>query len=120
MNDSQRVRPAEVLLKVDDLHVAYGKAEVVHGVSMDVRKGEFVVILGRNGAGKSTLLHAVSGLIPKRSGRVTFGGRDITNPVSGCLLQLPQFVCALGGFTGCVTHHHFTTKIWNRQLPRPN
>ena len=79
MNDSQRVRPAEVLLKVDDLHVAYGKAEVVHGVSMDVRKGEFVVILGRNGAGKSTLLHAVSGLIPKRSGRVTFGGRDITN-----------------------------------------
>lgn len=79
MTESQRERPAEVLLKVEDLHVAYGKAEVVHGVSMDVRKGEFVVILGRNGAGKSTLLHAVSGLIPKRSGRVTFAGRDITN-----------------------------------------
>jgi branched-chain amino acid transport system ATP-binding protein len=79
MTASQRTRPAEVLLKVEDLHVAYGKAEVVHGISMDVRKGEFVVILGRNGAGKSTLLHAVSGLIPKRSGRVTFAGRDITN-----------------------------------------
>jgi branched-chain amino acid transport system ATP-binding protein len=79
MSDSQRVRPAEVLLRVEDLHVAYGKAEVVHGVSMDVRKGEFVVILGRNGAGKSTLLHAVSGLIPKRSGRVSFAGRDITS-----------------------------------------
>ena len=76
---NQSVRPAEVLLRVEDLHVAYGKAEVVHGVSMDVRKGEFVVILGRNGAGKSTLLHAVSGLIPKRSGRVSFAGRDITS-----------------------------------------
>lgn len=79
MNASQPTRPDEVLLKVEDLHVAYGKAEVVHGVSLDVRKGEFVVILGRNGAGKSTLLHAVSGLIPKRGGRVSFDGRDITS-----------------------------------------
>jgi branched-chain amino acid transport system ATP-binding protein len=71
-------RPSEVLLQVQDLHVAYGKAEVVHGVSLDVRRGEFVVILGRNGAGKSTLLHAISGLIPKRAGRVHFAGRDIT------------------------------------------
>ena len=79
MTQGQRARPADVLLQVEDLHVAYGKAEVVHGVSMDVRKGEFVVILGRNGAGKSTLLHAVSGLIPKRSGRVSFAGRDISH-----------------------------------------
>ena len=71
-------RPQDVLLQVQDLHVAYGKAEVVHGVSMDVRRGEFVVLLGRNGAGKSTLLHAISGLIPKQAGRVTFDGRDIT------------------------------------------
>ena len=79
MSTTSKARPADVLLQVDDLHVAYGKAEVVHGVSLDVRKGEFVVILGRNGAGKSTLLHAISGLIPKRGGRVSFGGRDITN-----------------------------------------
>ena len=72
-------RPDEILLQVQDVHVAYGKAEVVHGVSMDVRKGEFVVLLGRNGAGKSTLLHAISGLIPKKSGQVFFGGHDVTN-----------------------------------------
>ena len=72
-------RPDEILLQVQDVHVAYGKAEVVHGVSMDVRKGEFVVLLGRNGAGKSTLLHAISGLIPKKSGQVVFGGHDVTN-----------------------------------------
>jgi branched-chain amino acid transport system ATP-binding protein len=66
------------LLTVEDLHVAYGKAEVVHGVSFAVQDGEFVVLLGRNGAGKSTILHAISGLIAKRQGRVSFAGRDIT------------------------------------------
>ena len=66
------------LLKVADLRVAYGKAEVVHGVSMEVRAGEFVVLLGRNGAGKSSSLHAISGLIPKKSGSVQFDGRDLT------------------------------------------
>ena len=71
-------RPHQVLLQVSDLHVAYGKAEVVHGVSFDVRAGEFVVLLGRNGAGKSTMLHAVSGLIPKRAGKVVFDGRDLS------------------------------------------
>ena len=67
------------LLEVSDLHVAYGKAEVVHGTSLTVAAGEFVALLGRNGAGKSTTLHAVSGLIPKRGGQVRFDGQDITN-----------------------------------------
>lgn len=75
---TEAARPGSPLLVVEDLHVAYGKAEVVHGVSFEVRVGEFVVLLGRNGAGKSTMLHAVSGLIPKRGGRVRFDGRDIT------------------------------------------
>jgi len=72
------VRPEDRLLEVRDLVVRYGKAAVVHGVSFDVRAGEFVVLLGRNGAGKSTILHALSGLIPKRGGRVTFDGADLT------------------------------------------
>jgi branched-chain amino acid transport system ATP-binding protein len=67
------------LLEIEDLHVAYGKAEVVHGVSLTVGEGEFVAMIGRNGAGKSTTLHAASGLIAKRGGRVRFAGRDITN-----------------------------------------
>jgi branched-chain amino acid transport system ATP-binding protein len=71
-------RPDPPLLEVTDLHVAYGKAHVVHGVSFSVRAGEFVVMLGRNGAGKSTILHALSGLVPKRAGRVTFDGADIS------------------------------------------
>jgi branched-chain amino acid transport system ATP-binding protein len=71
-------RFADALLAVKDLHVAYGKAEVVHGVSFAVRPGEFVVLLGRNGAGKSTILHALSGLIPKRDGQIIFGGADLS------------------------------------------
>ncbi|GAA4329872.1 ABC transporter ATP-binding protein [Pigmentiphaga soli] len=70
-------RPCAPLLEVRDVRVAYGKAEVVHGISMDVRAGEFVVMLGRNGAGKSSLLHAISGLVPMRTGTVRFEGRDL-------------------------------------------
>ncbi len=66
------------LLSISNLHVAYGKAEVVHGVDLEVGEGEFVVLLGRNGAGKSTILHAASGLIPKRSGKVVFSGGDLS------------------------------------------
>ena len=80
-------RPAAPLLEVHDLHVAYGKAEVVHGVSLDVRAGEFVVMLGRNGAGKSTLLHAVCGLIAKRSGRVVFEGKDLSHASPRAIVQ---------------------------------
>lgn len=79
MNSIPGKRTPQTLLEVRDLHVAYGKAEVVHGISMDVRAGEFVVMLGRNGAGKSTLLHAISGLIAKRSGSVHFDGRDLSS-----------------------------------------
>jgi branched-chain amino acid transport system ATP-binding protein len=72
-------RAQQALLEVRDLHVAYGKAEVVHGVSFDARAGEFVVLLGRNGAGKSTILHAISGLISKRGGSVHYAGEDISH-----------------------------------------
>jgi branched-chain amino acid transport system ATP-binding protein len=72
-------RTGQLLLQVSDLHVAYDKAEVVHGIDFEVRAGEFVVMLGRNGAGKSTILHAVSGLIPKRAGSVVFQTGDITH-----------------------------------------
>ena len=80
-------RKGEVILRVDDLVVAYGKAEVVHGVSFEVHAGEFVVILGRNGAGKSTTLQAVSALIPKRSGRVEFLGRDLSDAKATTIVE---------------------------------
>ncbi len=80
-------RSSQPLLEIRDLHVAYGKAEVVHGVSFDVRQGEFVVLLGRNGAGKSTILHALSGLIPKRAGSVKFDGADLSTASARAMVQ---------------------------------
>ena len=81
-------RPAgQPLLAVSGLHVAYGKAHVVHGVGFTVHPGEFVVMLGRNGAGKSTVLHAISGLVPKRAGTVTFAGRDISRASSAEIVR---------------------------------
>jgi branched-chain amino acid transport system ATP-binding protein len=78
MHDMIPTQPTSALLKVTDLHVAYGKAEVVHGASFTVPAGKLVVLLGRNGAGKSTMLHAISSLIPKKGGRIEFDGQDIT------------------------------------------
>jgi branched-chain amino acid transport system ATP-binding protein len=83
----RKVRNGDVVLRVKDLVVGYGKAEVVHGVSFEVRAGEFVVILGRNGAGKSTTLRAVSALIPKRAGQVEFYGEDLSHAKSMHLVK---------------------------------
>ena len=78
----------EPLLRIADLHVAYGKAEVVHGVSLAVEAGQYVALLGPNGAGKSTILHATSGLMGKVSGSVWFGGQDITNASARDIVKL--------------------------------
>jgi len=66
------------LLEVDDIHTYYGAIEALRGVSLTVEEGEAVTIIGSNGAGKSTTLRSISGLTPATSGKVMFGGRDIT------------------------------------------
>ena len=96
------MRTGAPLLKMDNLHVAYGKAGVVHGISLEVRAGEFVVMLGRNGAGKSTTLHAISGLIPKQSGRVEFDGRDLSDAT-------PRDIVRAGVVQVLEGHRVFTT-----------
>ncbi len=67
-----------MILEVRDIHVYYGLAHVLHGISLQVDRGEVVALLGRNGAGKSTTLKAIMGIVPPRSGRVVFKGTDIT------------------------------------------
>jgi branched-chain amino acid transport system ATP-binding protein len=66
------------MLEVVDIHCYYGESHVLHGVSLEVGKGEVVAILGRNGMGKTTLVRGVIGFTPPRRGRVVFGGTDIT------------------------------------------
>jgi branched-chain amino acid transport system ATP-binding protein len=65
------------MLQLDDVHAAYGRIEVVHGVSIDVPEGSVVALLGPNGAGKSTLLKVASARMPLTAGRVVFEGIDV-------------------------------------------
>ena len=65
------------MLKVSDLHVAYGGLAALRGVSLNVAAGEFVSIVGPNGAGKTTLFKAVSGVVPLAAGAIEFLGRDL-------------------------------------------
>ena len=67
----------EPLLSVAGLHTYYGKSHILHGVSLEVGRGEVVGLLGRNGVGKSTTLKAIAGLIHASAGEVTFEGRPI-------------------------------------------
>ena len=68
---------AEIMLKIDTIHVYYGAIHALKGVSLEVRKGEIVTLIGANGAGKSTTLRTVSGLLAPKSGAITFLGENI-------------------------------------------
>ena len=69
---------SEILLDVSHLEVRYGDLIGVSDVSLSVKRGSVVALLGSNGAGKTTTLNAIAGLIPTSGGRVTFDGADIT------------------------------------------
>jgi branched-chain amino acid transport system ATP-binding protein len=66
------------MLEADRLEVAYGDATALWGVSLGVGEGELVSVVGPNGSGKTTLINAIAGLLPVRSGRLRFGGEDLT------------------------------------------
>jgi branched-chain amino acid transport system ATP-binding protein len=65
------------MLEIEEVSVSYGQRRALEGVSLSVREGEIVTLLGANGSGKSTTLRAVSGLVRPRQGRILFRGRDL-------------------------------------------
>ena len=66
------------LLEIKDLELAYGQVAVCRDISLRLDRGEIVALIGANGAGKSTTLRAIAGVLPPRSGTITFSGRDVT------------------------------------------
>ena len=78
-------------LRIENLFVAYGKADVICGVNMEICAGRITGLLGANGAGKTTLLRAILGLTPPRKGRVLFNGMAISG--------LPPHKIAARGFS---------------------
>jgi len=79
------------VLSVDDVSSAYGRIEVLHGVTLHVDAGEIVTLIGANGAGKTTLMHAISGVQPITGGAIQFEGRSIE--------QLPAHVRVAAGIS---------------------
>src|SRR5215213_616229 len=69
----------EVILQLENVHTFYGSIEALKGISIDVREGEIVTLIGANGAGKSTTLRSINGLNHPRRGTIRFQGREITN-----------------------------------------
>ena len=76
------------LLRVDDIHTYYGSIEALKGVSIEVREGEIVTLIGANGAGKSTMLRSINGLNHPRRGTIHFGDRNITRAPAHDVVRL--------------------------------
>ena len=79
-------RDAEVVLRLDDVHTYYGHIHALKGITIEVRRGEIVTLIGANGAGKTTTLKTISGLLHPRRGTVTFEGKDISTTAAHTLV----------------------------------
>jgi branched-chain amino acid transport system ATP-binding protein len=66
-----------VILQVEDIHTFYGSIEALKGISIEVKEGEVVTLIGSNGAGKSTTLRSISGLNPPKTGKIIYDGKEI-------------------------------------------
>jgi branched-chain amino acid transport system ATP-binding protein len=67
-----------MLLELEDVRVAYGRIEALHGITIGIDQGEVVALIGANGAGKTTTMRAISGLVNLTGGRIRFNGEDIS------------------------------------------
>lgn len=84
------------MLKLEDVQVYYGQVNALRGVSIEVREGELVALLGANGAGKSTTLMTISGILRPRSGRVLFEGHDLTKATPYDIVRMGIIQCPEG------------------------
>ena len=74
------------MLEIEGLDCRYGKVSAVRDLTLEVREGELVTLIGANGAGKTTTLKAISGILPPAAGRIVFDGEDITRASARAIL----------------------------------
>jgi branched-chain amino acid transport system ATP-binding protein len=118
-NDDGAQDDRKVLLEVRDVVVHYGRIRALHGVSLVVRDGELVTLLGSNGAGKTTMMRAISGLRPLSSGSVWFDGQDVSKVkahkrVAEGLIQAPE---GRGVFPGMTVVENLEMGCYGRKFP---
>jgi branched-chain amino acid transport system ATP-binding protein len=105
------------LLSIQDLHVAYGNILALQGISVEVHEGEIVTLIGANGAGKSTLLRAISGVVPIRSGKITFSSTDLSTVPAHRIVEMgvahvPE---GRGIFANLTVHENLQLATWSRK-----
>jgi len=77
-DNAMKLDSDQIVLKVEGLNASYGETEILHEVSLEVKKGELVALVGPNGAGKTTTLRSISGIIKQKNGRIIFEGKSVT------------------------------------------
>lgn len=90
---SNAVQPDYEQLKVTDLHAFYGESHILHGIDLQVRRGELVTLLGRNGAGRSTALKAIMNMVGHRSGSIMINGRETVGSAAHHIAHLGVGYC---------------------------
>ena len=110
------MKAPDILLEVRDLRVRYGHIEAVQGISLEVRTGEIVALVGANGAGKSSTLRAISGVTPFNGG-ILFEGQPVHRPGSAAIVargiaQVPE---GRGIFGSLTVQENLKLATWNRR-----
>src|SRR3954453_13397931 len=76
------------MLEIRDLHAFYGESHILHGVGLEVRRGEVVTMLGRNGAGKTTAMRSIMGRFGRRTGSIRLNGAELVGLPSNRIARL--------------------------------
>ena len=84
------------LLKVNDIHVYYGAIHAIKGISLEVKEGEIVTLIGANGAGKSTTLNTIAGLMKPRQGSIAFAGMPVDGTAASKMVYKGLSLCPEG------------------------
>jgi branched-chain amino acid transport system ATP-binding protein len=79
MADAKDLREGETILKIENVHMYFGRVAALAGVDLEVKKGEIHSIIGPNGAGKTVMMNCINGLYKPQRGRITYKGEDITD-----------------------------------------
>ena len=108
------------MLKLDHVHVHYGRVQVLRGVSLEIPDGSVVALLGANGAGKSTMLKAISGILRPSRGTILFDGEDISRLDSSAIVRRGVIHCPEGRqvFPGLTVRENLLLGSYVRGNPR--